>query len=781
MYRPLPTLSLILATTLATASLLLGQGAAPERPTVGEIKLEFKGIKNVSDDAVLVRLQIREGMEYDQTLVDRSIRSLYNTRLFEFIEARVEEMGRDQVRVVFLIQPKFRVSEIRVRGNRKVKTRRLEDKIKSRNSGILDERQISEDMEEIEKYYLDKGYTNIEVDYRIVRDDLTGFGVVTFIIDEGTKLKIKEVSFTGNEAVSSKKLHKTVKTKKRGPFSWLLSTGRFNDVTFQEDLDKLREYYKERGYLDININDSDVTLDYPTSKSIAININVDEGKQYRIGEIAIEGNTLFISERLLRGLRLKTDDVYSPEKLDEDREALSDFYGLVGYLDTRVMVDRSPNIATGRIDLNYRIREGDRIYLESILIEGNTKTKSVVILRELALAPGQVFNMVRMKNSKARLDNTRFFEAVDLTPEATNIPGRRNLKITVREGRTGQFQFGAGFSSLENGTFFAELSQSNFDLFNFRSFFQGDGQKFRLRFQIGSRSNSFLLAFEEPWLFEQRLALGFELFRSSTDFVSTLFNEKRSGFEVYMRKRLIGLWVARLSYRFEVVDIFDINQLAPDFILREAGERTVSKIGFNVTRDTRNDLIFTSKGSRISINSQFAGLGGDTDYIRVQTRAAKFIPTFELGEQTVSIIGSVGILVETGDDEVPFFDRFFMGGPNDLRGFEFRAVGPKQETDENGNAISDPEPTGGNTMGFLSVEYTVKIAGPLRVAAFYDWGFVNEGTSDFDFSDANSNWGFGVRLMVLNNPLRLDFGIPIQSDKFNNKGNQFNFSFGTRF
>ncbi len=775
MLRSLPSLFVILATLLATAG-LFAQPAPPPLPTVGEIKLEFKGVKNVSDDAVMVNLQIREGMEYDQTLVDRSIRSLYNTRFFEFIEARVEEMGKDEVRVVFLIQPKFRVSQIRIRGNRKVKTRRLEDKIKSRNSGILDERQVAEDKEEIEKYYRDKGYTNVEADYRIVRDELTGFGVVTFIIDEGAKLKIKAVTFSGNEAVVSKKLRKTVKTKKWGPFSWLLSTGRFNDITFQEDLDKLRNYYKERGYLDIDISDSDVTLDYPTRKTIAININVDEGKQYRVGEITIEGNTLFISERLMRGLRLRTGDVFAPEKLDEDREALTDFYGLVGYLDTRVGVDRKPNIATGDIDLNYRIREGDRVYLESILIEGNTKTKSVVLLRELALAPGQVFNMVRMKNSKARLENTRFFEAVDLTPEATNIPGRRNLKITVQEGRTGQFQFGAGFSSLENGSFFAELSQSNFDLFNWRSFFQGDGQKFRLRFQIGSRSNSFVLAFEEPWLFEQRLAVGFELFRSETDFNSSIFNEKRSGFEVYLRKRLIGLWVARLSYRFEVVDITDVSSFAPIFILDEAGERTVSKIGLSLIRDTRNDLIFTSKGSRIAVTTQFAGLGGDTDYIRMQARGAKYIPTFDVGKQVVSIIGSFGILEATGSDPVPFFDRFFLGGPDDLRGFEFREVGPKR-ADSQGRQ----EPSGGNTMGFLSVEYTIKIAGPLRVAAFYDWGFVNEGSADFSFSDANSNWGFGVRLMVLNNPLRLDFGIPITSDEFNDEGNQFNFSFGTRF
>ena len=327
---------------------------------------------------------------------------------------------------------------------------------------------------------------------------------------------------------------------------------------------------------------------------------------------------------------------------------------------------------------------------------------------------------------------------------------------------------------MQGGVFFAEFSQGNFDLFNWRSFFQGDGQKFRLRFSIGSRSSSFVLAFEEPWLFEKRLAFSFQLFREESEFNSSLFNERRSGFEVSFRKRLFRLWDGTISYRYEVVDIYDVNtQIAPEIILRELGTRTVSKVGFSLLRDTRNNLIYTTRGSRLLFYTEFAGLGGDTEYIKFETRYARYIPTLRFANQSVAILARMGTLYETGDRAVPFFDRFFLGGPNDLRGFEFRDVGPKDPGSE--------DPLGGNSYGFASVEYTFEVAEPLRLAIFYDWGFVNSRSENFNIGRANSNWGVGVRIMVLNNPMRLDLGIPITSDEFNDKGNQFNFSFGSRF
>lgn len=750
---------------------------------VGDIEIEFVDIRNVSDDAILSRIQIREGMPFNQNLVDRSIRSLYSTRLFDYIEARTESMANDEVRIIFTIQARYKIESINITGNEKLRTRRLLREINSQTGQTLDERRIRKDADKILEYYRDKGYTEARVDYQIERDEEDGQGAVTFVVNEGQKLKIDDIKFVGNQEFSSRELRRQMETRKWWIFSWLTGSGKFEEATFQEDLERLRRLYQNEGYLDVDISESNVSLDYPDPNKIVITIRIDEGRQYRVGSVKFEGNEIFNSAQLYASLGLLPGDVFSPETLDEDVERLTNIYGSIGHLETNVRPERRPNIETGDIDLVYNISESEKFDVESIVIEGNTKTKSTVIIRELALAPGRTFNLVYMKNSEARLKNTRFFEEIQLSPESTNVPGRKNLKIRLKEGRTGNFQFGAGFSSLQNAVLFFEVSQSNFDLFKWRSpFLQGDGQKFRFRGSIGSRSNELVVAFEEPWLFERRLAFGLEMFRRETDFNSAIYNELRTGFEVYLRKRLFGLIDGQVAYSYEIVDLKDVSLSAPTVIRREAlnSPRSVSKVTFGLWRDTRNDLIFTTRGSRMSLTTTFAGVGGDTEYVKLETRNAFFIPTFRFGDQVISVLGRGGSLWEYGGEEVPFFDRFYLGGPNSLRGFDYREVGPKEGF----------EPIGGNSYMFASLEYSIKVADPLRLAVFYDWGFVNH--NDFDFSPAgyNDNWGFGIRLLVLGNPLRLDFGLPITSSSFvdsqgreysNDEGNQFNFSFGTRF
>ncbi len=755
---------------------------------VGNVKIEFVDIRNVSDEAILARLEIREGMPFSQNLVDRSIRNLYNTRLFDFIEAQSEDLPGGQVEVVFTVQARYKISRIEITGNDRAKSRRLRREISIRIGQSIDERRIRRDADKLTEYYRDKGYTEVRVDYRIDRNETSGEGTVTYVINEGLKLKIEEVIFVGNTAFSSRKLKGGMETKRRWFLSWLTGSGRFDEVEFQEDLEKLRALYMSEGYLDVSIPESNVSLDYPKPGKIVITIRIDEGRQYRVGEIKLEGNTIFPTPVLYASLQLLPGDVFSPEDLDDDVEMVTNIYGSVGYLDTSVRPDRRANIETGDIDLVYNIRESDKFEVESIIIEGNTKSKSIIIIRELALSPGRTFNMIYMKNSEAILKNTRFFEEVQLSPEPTNIPGKRNLKVRVTEGRTGNFQFGAGFSSLENAVFFFEISQGNFDLFKWRSpFLQGDGQKFRFRGSIGSYSNEVVLAFEEPWLFERRLAFGFQLFRRETDYNSTTYDEMRTGLEIYLRKRLIGLINGQLSYSYEIVDLTNVSSNAPTVIWEEylQSPRTVSKVSLSMWRDTRNDLIFTTRGSRISLTTSFAGVGGDTEYVKFEGRSAFFVPTFEIGDQVISVLGRLGSIWEYSDKPSPFFDRYYLGGPDSLRGFDYRDVGPVD------GSRGFYEPVGGNSYGFGSLEYTVKLADAMRLALFYDIGFVNKDDFDFNPASFNSNWGFGVRLLVLGNPLRLDFGIPITSTQIfneegeliydNDTGNQFNFSFGTRF
>jgi outer membrane protein insertion porin family len=773
--------------------------AAPQR--VGTIAVKFIGMATVSEQIVRANMVLKEDTELDEALIDRDIRSLYRTGIFEFIEVKREELPGNVVNFVIELTPKFRVLDVRFDGNKTVKSRRLAKEAKTVANGALDERQIKEDSQKIYEYYQKRGHSQAQVSYTIDRNRSTGFATVTFKVREGPRVKISAVNFVGNDSIKARRLRKEMETKRYSWLSWLMGTGRLKDDEFAEDLDKLRDFYKEEGFLDVEIAEDKITFDYPKPDRLAVTIRVNEGRQYRVGDIMFTGNKLFPEQLLSLVPRQRKGAVFKPSLLDKDAEALEDFYGRGGYLppDTRVRLVRKPNLETGNIDVEYQITEGERIQVESIKVEGNTKTKSVVILRELVLGPGDVFDSVRMKISKLRLENTRFFEEpVNVTDESTNIPGRRTLKISVQEARTGNLTFGAGFSSLEKAVVFAEVTQSNFDLFNRRSFFQGDGQKFRLRFQIGSQSSELIMAFEEPYFLERELAVGFQVYRTTSDYNSAYYEEIRTGGQIYARKRLFNWLESNLSYTYETINIDNVDPSAPITFRLLEGETVTSRVGLILQQDTRDKIISTTRGHYTSLNLELAGgpMGGDNHYYRVEFRGSKFFPVAEFQDQVLALIGRVGVVESFGDSDkpttrtltdpttgqpvtigpfvpgVPFYDRWFLGGPNDLRGFEFREVGPKD---------SFGEPIGGKSYGFFSLEYSFDLVKPVRMAFFYDAGFVNTDGYDFNPVGYNDNIGVGVQLFVAGAPLRLDFGIPLTTDRFNNDGNQFNFSFGTRF
>ncbi len=762
-------------------------------PVINRIVPEFAGFRSVSDQYVNGNIQLRPGMDYNPALLDQSIRALYATGYFEFVEVRVEKAQNETVDVIFELISKYTIERIRFNGNEAYSDSRLASKGEVESGVPLDEYQISVAAEAITAYYVEKGFPDVVVDYRIQRDEQTGYAVVNFDVDEGGKVRITDINFEGNEAFKDKKLRKQLETEEHGWLSWLTGSGKFDEKKFKEDLNILRKFYRDAGYLDCEIDEGAVSIDFIDDDEIAITVPVVEGQLYYLGEFSVEDVTVYTSTELFGEVKLKTGEPFSPQRVDDAATAIREYYTSNGYLDSNVRAERVPNMATRQIDVVFRVSESEKFYVESIKVEGNTKSKARVIIRELALSPGDVFDRKRMEVSERRLKNTSFFEEVRLNPEPTNVPGRKDLGITVREGRTGNFTFGAGFGSVESAVLYFEMSQGNFDLFNWRSGFQGDGQKFRFRASVGTSSNQILVAFEEPWLFEQRLAFGVELYRTESDYNSADYNELRTGFELYLRRRLFELVEARLSYRLELVEIFDVDSNppgagtnpdgsikddgVPDVFQAAEGRDLVSKVGLTFLRDNRETLIFTRKGNRSSLEFEYAGVGGDVNYYKMEGRTAHFIPTFDALQQSLSIVARAGSITPFGQSkEVPFYDRFYLGGPDTLRGFDYREVGPRDK-----DKFADEEAIGGNTYSLLSFEYGFRIAEPLGLVVFYDWGFVNENDFDFSMSDYADNWGVGARIMLMGSPLKLDLGIPITTPEGASGGTQFNFSFGTRF
>jgi outer membrane protein insertion porin family len=802
-----------LAIGLFSVGLAQDVGSSPEEPQPPKIRrliVNFTGLSNVNEEVARANMSLREGEDYDQISIDRDIRTLYRTQLFEHIEVRLQPVGEKEVDLLFDIRPKFRVASISFDGNQKLRDNRLEKELEVSVNHVLNERRVKDGAKALKDYYLKRGYSQARVEYEIDRNPATGFGNVVYKIREGGKYKITKVKFEGNENISSRKLRRKIKTKKRGIFSLFTGSGKFDADKFEDDLETLKDVYMEEGHLDIGIDQSQVKFSYPSKRRMVIEVAVDEGKEYRVGSIDFEGSELYKGDILRMMLAVKSGDIYRPERIDEDVDRLEDFYGQFGYMETRVRLSRIPNVTTGNMDIVYQIYESEKYQVESIEIEGNTKTKSTVVIRELAMGPGSTFDSVRMDASKMRLENTRYFEDVNLTPQTTQIPGRRDLRITFQEGRTGNFSFGAGFSSLEKGTFFIELTQSNFDLLNWRGAFQGDGQKFRLRAQIGSLSSQIMLAFEEPWLFEKRLALGFNIFKTASS-LSDLYSVGQDGFDVSLRKRLFELIEGRVSYSLVQYGYSDFGPQIDETqrALFEESNGNISSVNLLLLRDTRDRIINTWSGSRFELDLTTAGgpLGGNFQYNKIESRNAIYLPLTRWHTQTIEVLLRAGVVKEAGDSTfVPYEERFYLGGPNTLRGFEFRDVSPKEGF--YAPAVGQgrvPYEIGGKTYGLFSAEYSIGFTEGFRGAIFYDGGFVNKAAGDFSLkreiqrdafdgqqvvlgwnqSGWNDNFGFGIRISVMGTPLRLDYAIPMSTSGStdsggNDNGAQFNFTFGGR-
>jgi len=469
-------------------------------------------------------------------------------------------------------------------------------------------------------------------------------------------------------------------------------------------------------------------------------------------------------------LKMKEGSIYTPKGLKDDTKAIYDGYGAGGYVDADIQPQGTP-AGTGVVDLTYTLTEGTRSFLERVNIAGNTRTKDKVIRREILILPGDVYNTVRVDVSKARLENLGYFSKVETYPEDTTIPGRKDLLVQVEEKRTGALNFGAGFSTIDSLLGFVELSQGNFDLFNWPSF-TGGGQKFRARVQYGTQRQDYLLSLTEPYFLDYHLSLGGEIFYRQANFLSSIYDQRNYGFDIEARKPLSPFVSVSLAYRLEEIDILNVQPSASSLIFAEEGNHLKSVITPSILYDTRDSVFLTRHGQRVIFTPYIAGgfLGGNTQTWGFDLQGSKYLllpwDTILLFDGEVAAADTWG-----SGDRVPIFDRLFLGGSNNLRGFDFRNVGPK---DVNG------EPLGGQSLARFTIEYTMPIIPKVRGAIFYDTGFVNTSAFDYGTSHVASDAGVGVRLDLPIGPLKIDYGIPIQKDN-NSNGGKFNFSVGYQF
>lgn len=753
-----------------------GDSHAQLRRTVRGIQIKHVGPPAVSDELAKANIRVKLNEPYEKASVDNDIHNLYGTGFFYNIQVSLEETGTDGVVLTYVLQGKPLLTDIRFDGNKKYSRTKLQKKVTSKVGEPMNESKLALDALEIKKMYQKAGLQKTEVKAVPVVTAATGRGTVTFEIAESPKVKIERIDFDAAEAFKQKKLRRVVKTRRHWMFSWLTGSGVLKDDQLDEDKERIREFYQGEGYVDFELKE--VRFDQVSAHRMVIHFDVFEGKQYKVGTVSFKGNKLFPTNDLLAALKMAPGQTFTPKALQRDHLSLTDFYGSRGYIDTVVRPIKSANIETGTIDMLYDIEEGDKSYVEKIEIRGNTITKDRVIRRELAISPGEVFDMVRVKDSTNILGQMQYFAKIDTEIEPTDVSNRKNLVLALEEGTTGSFDIGAGFSTIDNLIGFVGLTQGNFDLFN-PPYFRGGGQRFRIRATLGTRRKDFVISFVEPWFLNQRLRFEVDLYHRELNYLSDIYEQQQTGARFGLVKAITRDLAVGLSYTIENIDIRDVDVNASDEFKREEGSRLVSKVGPSIIYDTRNSVRLPNKGQRSSIETAYAGgpFGGDTDFYKIDFNTAWYFRGF-WPSHIIEIAGNIGAVESHGDsDRVPLFDRWFLGGANTLRGYKYRHAGPK---DING------EPIGGETYWFGSLEYSIPIISRLRFAAFYDVGNVYR--SSFSFNPNRSreepfyydNFGFGIRLEIpqFGAPLRLDYGIPITHDRFTSDSGRFQFGVG---
>jgi len=759
--------------------------AAQGPPTVRSIEVQYSGPATVSQERILAQMRTRVGEPYSEQVVEQDIQNLYKTGAVLNVRIFAQPEG-EGVKVVVAVQTRAVVREIEIDGADKIKAKRIRKAIPVKINDRVNEEQLEKGRQAVVDVYKGRGFNDVTVQFKVETiDERRGTARVIYTIDEGGKAAVRRVEFEGNEHFGDRVLRKQMKTRGKTLVHFVDKSGRLDEVQLQQDLDSVREFYQNHGYIDVEVKD---VRKQREDGRMVITIAINEGPQYHVGKISVSGYHVTSEEKIREVLKMKEGAVYSPKALRDDAKAVADAYGSGGYVDLVITPEGTP-AGPAVIDVHYKIEEGDRYFVQRINIVGNTRTKDKVIRREVLVAPGSVFNTVRVDTSKKRLDNLGYFSKVETFPEDTGVAGRKDLTIQVEEKRTGALSFGGGFSTIDQLIGFAELTQGNFDLMNWPSF-TGAGQKFRLRIQIGNLRKDLILALTEPWFLDRPLSLSGQAFYNEANYLSSLYDQRSYGVAFELRKPLTPFMYASLGYRLEELEIFNVSSVASDELLLEEGSRLKSEVIGGLVLERRDNPLLSRRGQRVSLTPYVAGgfLGGDVQIYGWDVEASQY---FHLWWDNILLFNAeVATVDKWGSGErVPIFDRLFLGGSNNLRGFNFRDVGPKDSTHE---------PLGGQSLARATVEYTFPIIEKARGALFYDTGFVNSDPYDFSLQDQQiprrpgskkapleyynlaSDVGVGIRLDLPIGPLRLDYGWPVQRAGNTSHG-RFNFNVGYQF
>ncbi|MDR1417870.1 MAG: outer membrane protein assembly factor BamA [Endomicrobium sp.] len=725
--------------------------------------IEIDGLHNVKLKTVLSAINIKKGEVYSADVARETVRSISALDYFENVEVSFEEQKGI---LTFTVTEKPYIHRVVFKGNSSFSISKLKSTSVLKEKEYYDLLKLEETKNKILDLYRDKGYADCQIEAYPTIDADTNKITITFVITENNKITIGGVDVEGVFSFKNKKILTLMKTKPKKIFK---------DGVFQADMMGIQTFYKDNGFMDYQLLSSSITYN-DTRTAMFLKINIDEGNKYEIGNVSYSGRFAIDDKIIQKVIKLKRKQIYNQDKIIEIVREIYSLYSDRGYLNAKIEPEfNKANESSNIVDVNFSIQENTIVYIGNIYIDGLVSTKDKVIRREILLSPGDVFSFQKVRRSVEKIYNLGFIESVETQPMPTGAQDVLDLSLAITEGKPGIITAGIGYSSVDQ--LIGSLQLQHMNLF-------GLAQRLNLLCEFGSRRQNYEIDWTEPRILDKNISLTLSLFdmNRKKDYATytEAYEEGRIGFSTKIGPRLSDYVSLMFGYTFEDIKLKDIKDSVKKQIEQAAdlSKGKTSSIFTQIVYDSRDYVFDPSKGSRQVLNFQIANdqIGGDINFVRGIARSTWFFPTFWKFVLTANV--EFGAITAYGNQTlVPIYERFYTGGPSDVRGYKPRVqIGPVN---------------GGKVKGVFNVEYKFPIVAEkgrsiLVGSFFYDvggsWADFNTIKLDLGTGERNlrSGVGFGIRIATPVFPIRLDWGYGL-NHKEGEPLQEFYFTMGNAF
>ncbi|MBU1139794.1 MAG: outer membrane protein assembly factor BamA [Proteobacteria bacterium] len=694
------------------------------------------GNKRIDSGAISRKITSKTGDFYNPSTLREDLKAIYKMGYFENVRIEVEESEKGKI-VTFVVVEKPIISRIEFSGTDALSEEDVKEAANITPNSIINTSKVNDGSAAIKALYKSKGYYNTTVTAQISYPD-EEHANLRYVIEEGDKIFIKEIKFIGNKSFESDQLADVIESSAKGWLSWLTESGLMKQEMLMQDVARLGSFYNNQGFLEVKVGDPKVDQD---GEWLYITFTIEEGPRYRVGTVSFSGDLLEDKQKLRSFLTIQNEEFINRQILRDDILKITDYYSEHGYAFAEIRPKMNKSTTGARVDLIIDIDKGDLVYIQRIMIKGNSRTRDNVIRRELKIAEGGIFDSKALRTSTERLQRLEFFEEVNIVPAPAMDPSKMDVTVNVKEKSTGQFSIGAGYSSVDSFMLMGEISENNF---------LGRGDKLSFVANLSGTSNRFNLGYTNPHLRDSKLSVGADLFNWFREYDD--YDKDSQGGALRFGYPLWEKWHGYGSYSYTDTTLSNVSEYASKIILDSMDINVTSAVKVGLVRDSRDRITGATEGSQNSVTVKYAGgpFAGDAEFTKLEAFTSWFFP---LPWTTVFHFKLAGGQVwenETG--KLPVYERFYLGGINTIRGFEYAKASPIDP--ETGDRI------GGDKMWYTNIEYIFPLlteAG-IQGVVFMDAGKVFADDEDWSVDSYNKAAGLELRWMSPMGPLRLVWG-----------------------